>query len=309
MSPAVFPAMLIGVGLAAIVVGLLTRGQARSAALAEALDLPFGMRGIDGAPGIDHASKLIARVDRQRKLEQALTRAHMATRPEQFALTVAAIGLAGSCVAGVLFNSWVVVPMMLPIAPLGASAFLARRAAARRKAIESQLPDALSVVAGSLSAGHTFLRSLQLLCEEAQPPLGEELARVVRETQLGTPVVDALANMADRVDVPDVRWVVQAIRVQQEVGGKLADLLHTLADFMRARDEVRREINVLTAEGRLSAWVLGALPVLLIVAIRILNPGYLAPLTHGGGLVALIASAVSVAAGFVLIRRMVRIEV
>jgi tight adherence protein B len=309
MSPALFPALLIGGGLAAVVVGLLTRGQARTAALAEALDLPFGMRGVDGAAGVDPASRLLERVDRTRKLEQALTRAHMAMRPEQFAMSVAAIGLAASCAAAVVFDSWIVVPLLLPLAPLGASAFLARRSAARRKAIESQLPDALSVVAGSLSAGHTFLRSLQLLCEEAQRPLGDELARVVRETQLGTPVVDALENMADRVDVPDVRWVVQAIRVQQEVGGKLADLLHTLADFMRARDEVRREINVLTAEGRLSAWVLGALPVLLIAAIRVLNPAYLAPLMHGGGLIALIASAVSVFAGVVLIRRMVRIEV
>ncbi|HEV7887693.1 MAG TPA: type II secretion system F family protein, partial [Acidimicrobiales bacterium] len=179
----------------------------------------------------------------------------------------------------------------------------------RRRAIEAQLPDALSVVAGSLSAGHTFLRSLQLLCEEAGGPLGEELARVVRETQLGTPVVDALSAMADRVDVPDVRWVVQAIRVQQEVGGKLADLLYTLADFMRARDEVRREVRVLTAEGRLSAWVLGALPVVLVLAIRVLNPGYLSPLLHGWGLAVLLGAAGSVAVGVLIIRRLVRIEV
>jgi len=307
MNAAFFPALLIGGGLATIVTGLLLRGQARQAALAEVLELPFGMRGVDGVA--NPASKLVAKVDRQRKLEQALTRAHMAVRPEQFALSVGAVGLAGSCVAAVLFHSWIVVPLLLPLAPLGAGALLARKAAARRKALETQLPDALSVIAGSLAAGHTFLRALQLLCEEATPPIGEEFARVVRETQLGTPVVDALQEMADRVDVADIRWVVQAIRVQQEVGGKLSDLLHTLADFMRARDEVRREINVLTAEGRLSAWVLGALPVLLVAAIRILNPGYLNPLLHGGGLIALIGSAVSVAIGVVIIKRMVRIEV
>ena len=312
------PALLVGFGLATVVIGLLMRGQARQASLAEVLDLPFGMRGIDGAGGlgmglgagaVDPAGRLIARIDRKRSLEQALARAHMSMKPEQFALAVAVAGLAGSCLAGGLFKSWVFVPLTLPLAPLGASALLARRAAARRKALEAQLPDALSVVAGSLAAGHTFLRSLQLLCEEAPAPIGEELGRVVRETQLGTPVVDALAEMAERVDVADVRWVVQAIRVQQDVGGKLADLLHTLADFMRAREEVRREINVLTAEGRLSAWVLGALPVLLIGAIRVMNPNYLNPLLHGAGLIALIGSAISVAVGVVIIRRMVQIEV
>jgi tight adherence protein B len=300
------PALLIGMGLAAVVTGLLLRGQARQAALAEVLDLPFGTRGVEGA---DAAGRLIAQVDRRRRLEQALTRAHMNMRPEQFALTVAVIGLAASCIGAELLHSWIFVPLLLPVAPLGASAFLTKRAAARRKALEAQLPDALSVIAGSLSAGHTFLRALQMLCEEAASPLREELGRVVRETQLGTSVVDALADMAERVDVADVRWVVQAIRVQQEVGGKLADLLHTLADFMRAREEVRREVSALTAEGRLSAWVLGLLPVVLIAAIRVINPSYLDPLLHGGGLVALVGSAISIVFGVVVIRRMVQIEV
>ena len=95
---------------------------------------------------------------------------------------------------------------------------------------------------------------------------------MVNETQLGGPLVDALDRMAARLDVRDVAWVVQAIRIQQQVGGKLADLLHTLADFIRAREEVRREVDVLTAEGRISAWVLGALPVFLLVAISAMNP-------------------------------------
>jgi tight adherence protein B len=302
------PALFVGVGLATVVCGLLLRGQARQAALVQAIDLPFGMRGVS-FHGADPAARLVARVDRRRRLDAALARAHLAVRPEQFALTVAAVGFAAAAVSAVLLHTWAAVPVVLALAPLVGSAWLSRRAGARRRALESQLPDALSVVAGSLAAGHTFLRSLQLLCEEAAPPLGEELARVVRETELGTPVVDALADMADRVDVADVRWVVQAIRVQQEVGGKLADLLHTLADFMRARDEVRREVRVLTAEGRLSAWVLGALPVVLVAAMRVLNPGYLDPLLHGWGLAVLLGSAGSVAVGVLLIRRMVQIEV
>ena len=98
-----------------------------------------------------------------------------------------------------------------------------------------------------------------MMTEEAEPPMSEEFARVVYETRLGDPLVDALERMAKRLEIRDLDWVVQAIRVQQTVGGKLADLLHTLADFIRARDEVRREVAVLTAEGRISAYVLGAM--------------------------------------------------
>lgn len=301
---AVVPAVLVGSGLAAVVCALLVRSQEQSVRLAEVLDLPFGTRGVD-----NRQHPLVARVDPGHRLEHALARAQLSLRPEQFALMLAAVGLAVAALSSLLLHTWVAVPIVLALAPIAGAAFVTHKAQARAAALEAQLPDALSVMAGSLAAGHTFLRSLQLLCEEATPPLSDELVRVVRETQLGTPVVDALDAMAHRVGVADLRWIVQAIRVQQEVGGKLADLLHTLADFMRAREDVRREVRVLTAEGRLSAWVLGALPVVLVVAVRVLNPGYLDPLLHGWGLAALGASAASVAFGVVLIRRMVRIEV
>jgi tight adherence protein B len=179
----------------------------------------------------------------------------------------------------------------------------------RRKAFEEQLPGALSLIASSLAAGHTFLRAIQMMTEEAEAPLSEEFARVVYETRLGDSVVDALDRMAERLEIADLKWVVQAIKIQQTVGGKLADLLHTLADFIRSREEVRREVDVLTAEGRISAWVLSALPVGLFLFISSSNPKYADPLYHGKGLIALILTGVSIATGFFVIRRMVKIEV
>jgi tight adherence protein B len=148
-----------------------------------------------------------------------------------------------------------------------------------------------------------------MMCEEADPPLSEEFGRVVFEVRLGAPLVDALERMADRSGVADLTWVVQAIRIQQTVGGKLADLLHTLADFMRAREEVRREVDVLTAEGRISAWILGAMPVLLLVAVQVMSPGYADVLFHGWGLAALAGAGASVLMGMGVIRRMVRIDI
>src|SRR5947208_6133855 len=139
--------------------------------------------------------------------------------------------------------------------------------------------------------------------------MSEEFARVIAEPRLGDPVVEALARMAKRLEVRDLDWVVQAIRIQQTVGGKLADLLHTLADFIRAREEVRREVLVLTAEGRMSAWVLTGLPLFLLLAIQVIDPSYMKPLYHGWGIAVLAATAASVAAGSAIIFRMIQIEV
>jgi len=194
-------------------------------------------------------------------------------------------------------------------AMLLAAQVLRRRVAKRRRAFEAQLPDALSLVASSLSAGHTFLRAVQMMCEESGPPLSEEFSRLVAETRLGDPVVDALERMAQRLQIRDMDLVVQAIRIQQTVGGRLADLLHTLADVIRARDEVRREAMVLTAEGRMSAYVLAGLVPFLFVMIQVLNPQYVQPLYHGWGLALLIGCAVSVVSGMLVILRMIKIEI
>ena len=133
---------------------------------------------------------------------------------------------------------------------------------------------------------------------------------MVAETALGDPLVDALERMAQRLDIEDLAWVVQAIRIQQTVGGKLADLLYTLAEFMRGREEIRREVKVLTAEGRMSAWVLGGLPVFLFFVVKTHEPGL--PRTRcctAPGLFVLIGAAVSVAMGIGMIMRMVKIDI
>ena len=148
-----------------------------------------------------------------------------------------------------------------------------------------------------------------MMCEESGPPLSEEFSRLVSETRLGDNVVDAMERMARRLQIRDMDMVVQAIRIQQTVGGRLADLLHTLADVIRARDEVRREVKILTAEGRMSAYVLAGLVPFLFLVIRTTNPQYMQPLYQGWGLALLTACALSVVSGVLIILRMVRIDV
>ncbi|MEY2566601.1 MAG: pilus assembly protein CpaF [Actinomycetota bacterium] len=320
MSNTVVLVLLFGAGIACVIVGLLLRARERERNLAEILDLPFGEHDVpveavtegrnalaEGA--ISMAGRMVNQFDSKNSLAQTLERARIPLKAPEYVLVVGCAGVVAGALLGII-TSQLVLGVAALAATLAAGAMYPRiKVTRRRKAFEEQLPEALSLIASSLSAGHTFLRAIQMMTEEAEPPLAEEFARVVYETRLGDPVVDALERMAIRLEVPDMRWVVQAIRIQQTVGGKLADLLHTLADFIRGREEIRREINVLTAEGRISAWVLGGMPIALLFAIQIVNPGYAAPLFRGWGLMVLGLTGVSIAVGVSLILKMVKIEV
>jgi tight adherence protein B len=288
--------------------------------LADILDLPYGERDVAIEPvsetrsplvtdTVQLASRMVDQFDARGSLQTRLERAHLPIRAGEFVIVTICAGLVFGLLLAAVTEQWLFGLAGVVAAPFLAKAYVERRINKRRKAFEEQLPEALSVIASSLSAGHTFLRAIQMLCEESPPPLAEEFQRVVAETRLGGSVVDALDRMARRLDIKDLVWVVQAIRIQQQVGGKLADLLHTLADFIRAREDIRREVDVLTAEGRISAWVLTALPVFIMLSIQVTNPAYLQPFYQGWGLLVLGMTAASMLTGFFIIRRMVKIEV
>ena len=307
-----------GVLLFVLVVAWLVRARRRERELVEILDLPYGERDVPieaaterglVAGTVTFAGKMVEHVDSGGSLKAQLEEAHIPMRPGEFVIVSFAAGLAIGAVLTGITGEWLFGLAGLVMGPVGGVAFVKHKVTARRNAFAEQLPDALSLIASSLTAGHTFLRAIQMMCEESEPPLSEEFARVVSETRLGDSVVDALARMAQRLQLRDLDWVVQAIRIQQTVGGKLADLLHTLADFIRAREEVRREVNVLTAEGRMSAWVLGGLPLFLLLAIQVIDPEYLQPMFQGWGIAVLAGTAASVAVGTAIIFRMIKIEV
>jgi tight adherence protein B len=321
MSSGQLAAMIfVGGGLALLAVGLLSRVYEREEQLADILDLPWGEQDVDlGAAVEQHstlvestigmAGRLIDQVDAKGSVLTLLEQARLPIRPGELSLFVLSGGVVLGAFMAAITSSLLVGAAAVLVSPFLALAYLRRRIAVRTRRFEAQFPDALTLIGSSLSAGHTFLRAIQMMCEEAEAPISEEFARVISETQLGDPLVDALDRMAHRLQIRDVDWVVQAIRIQQSVGGKLADLLHTLADFIRAREEIRREIDVLTAEGKISAYVLGALPVGLGLFMQITNPGYLEPMLQGWGWVWLTASAVSIVVGMLIILRMVKVEV
>ena len=176
----------------------------------------------------------------------------------------------------------------------------------RLGAFETQLPDLLITIAASLKAGHSFKQGLQAVVDEGQPPASDEFKRVLTETGLGRPMDDALADMVERVSSENFEFAITAVTIQRQVGGSLANLFDLVADTVRQRQQFARKIRSLTAMGRMSAYTLIGLPFFLILAISVLNPGYLHPLFHTStGHLLIVMGLVMMAIGSAIIKKIV----
>lgn len=189
--------------------------------------------------------------------------------------------------------------------PVGSLLWLRRMARRRRTQIIEAMPEALALLATSLRAGHTMHRAIESYATAGDGVLSEEFHQVLVEIQLGGTVVEALSSMSERIPVPEIKWLARTVAIQYRVGGRLAELLDVLSAIAYARNELNREVRALTAEGRASAWMLGALPPLLMGAMYLTNPEYLNPLFSGTGLFILIGCAASVVTGVAVIWSMV----
>ena len=187
---------------------------------------------------------------------------------------------------------------------------LGRALGKRENKLREQLPDVLTIMAASLRAGHSFLQSLDTVAKEIAQPAAGEFQRVVAEVRLGRPAEDALEALAERVGSDDFKWAVLAVNIQREVGGNLAEILDNVADTLRERAMLRRQIRVLTAEGRLSAWVLALLPIGIGLYMAVVNPDYIGLLvTKTMGLVMLGSGLVLLVLGVLWMRKIVDIDV
>ncbi|QCW51225.1 VWA domain-containing protein [Nocardioides dongxiaopingii] len=188
--------------------------------------------------------------------------------------------------------------------------WLGLRRGRRRQKFESALPETLQLMAGSLSAGLSMLQAVDTIVREGTDPVASEFRRVLVEIRLGVPLDDALEGVAERFNSSDFRWVVMAIRIQRQVGGNLAELLTTVAGTIREREFIRRQVDALAAEGKLSAVVLGGLPPAFLLYLVVAQPSYVEPLfTDLRGLIMLVFSAVWLGIGIAWMSRLVKVEV
>ncbi|MDE0775049.1 MAG: type II secretion system F family protein [Nocardioides sp.] len=207
----------------------------------------------------------------------------------------------GNLVVGIIF---MVVGAVVPWIYLGF------RASQRRKKFDSLLPETLQLMSGSLSVGLSLMQSVDTIVREGGEPVKSEFKRVLVETRLGVSLENALSGVADRFDSRDFRWVVMAIKIQRQVGGNLAELLNTVADTMREREYIRRQVGALSAEGKLSAGVLGALPPLFLLYLVVAQGDYVAPLFNDiRGIIMISAAALWLGVGVFWMSKLVKVEV
>lgn len=243
-------------------------------------------------------------------VERSLRAADVPVRPAELILAnlVSAVVIPAVVYIGTRSSAHV----LLALLALGAGPPCALRftVARRRKRFATQLPDALTTLAGSLRAGRSLGQSMEALSRELRDPMGRELRKVVAEVRLGRTLPEALIDAADRIASEDFRWAVLAMQIQSEVGGNLAELLDQVAATMRERSRMKGEVRALTAEGRASALLLVFMVPALGLVMYVLNPSYMGPLfSTGTGHVMLGISAVMIGGGYLWMSKMVKIDV
>jgi tight adherence protein B len=242
-------------------------------------------------------------------IERALQQADAPLRAaEAFFFTNAAV-LVTAMLVHVLVGSWLVTLIALVVGGLLPPAYLKFRIARRKRKFLNQLPDTLQLLAGSLRAGYSLMQGVETVAHEIRGPMAKELQIVLTETKLGRQLEEALEDAARRLGSPDFDWVVMAIGIQREVGGNLAELLSTVAETMIARQRLRREVRALTAEGRMTAVILGILPIAIGLALWVLNPDYLRVMFDRTiGKIVLAGSTVWALFGFFWMKKIIAVE-
>jgi len=187
---------------------------------------------------------------------------------------------------------------------------LRARASKRRATFYQQLPDTMQLMAGGLSAGYSLPQALDAVARESQDPMKGEIQRALTESRIGVPIEDALEAVAVRMESKDFHWVVMAISMNRKIGGNLADVLRTVGDTLRERERLRRHVQALSAEGRWSAWILGAIPFFFTGYLFLVQPEYLAVLTTTSlGLALIAAGLTGLAIGIFVMFKLIKIEV
>ena len=268
-------------------------------------------------------NKVVEQRDFGANLSRELARADLHLKPSEF-LALWAGSTIGLPILFILLSpiistlgNPVVVIVGIPVGFLLPRFWLARRKAGRLNAFNKALPDTITLIANALRAGSSFLQAIELVVRESRPPISTEFGRVISEVNLGLPFEQAMENMVRRVKSDDLELMATAISIQHTVGGNLAEILDSIAFTIRERVRIKGEIRTLTAQQRLSGYVVGFLPIGLAGFLFVAAPGFMEPMfKNPPGILGLPAGVIILAfggfmmfIGFMIIRRIVDIEV
>ena len=258
----------------------------------------------------DSLNTVMARSSRTGKLTEDLARADLKLKSSEWVLGIIGAGVLIGLLATLRFSTPLAF-LPCPVVTWFVSGFVLRFLQAKRKrAFDKQLGDTIILLSNALKAGYSFAQAVSTVSKSANPPIADEFSRATREMALGISVDDALNHMVKRNVSEDFDLMVTAVQIHRVVGGNLAEILDTIAHTIRERVRIKGEIRSLTAQARASGWIITALPICLAAMLTVISPDYFNPMFHQTlGIVMLAIGGFSMAVGFALIQKIVKIEV
>ncbi|MBD3292535.1 MAG: secretion system protein [Armatimonadia bacterium] len=243
-------------------------------------------------------------------VQMQLLRAGLLLRPSE-AMIICTISMVAGLVIGWLVTGQAILGILTAGLGLGAPyMYMVQRASRRQAALTSQLPDALDMLSSALRSGYALTRGFQVVSSQMHPPIADEFQRVLQEVQVGISVSDALEGLLARSDSYDLELVVAAMQTQLTMGGNLSEVLDNIAGMIRERVRLQGEIDAATSEGRMSAGILVAMPIIMALVISAVSPGYLNPLFEQRiGLMLLMVAGGLMITGVLIIKKMLDIDI
>ena len=315
-GPAVFAALaFLAVYVFAVTLMRNSRSASSNRKIGNLLADYGGVRGAGEAADVNRALKnsLLGNASKgyRQKMEQQLFAAGLNLPARTWGLITAGIALAVFVVFNILFESPLVALILaVAIAAIVPSQWLKARANKRGLKFAAELPQVLQVLASGLRSGLSFMQALEVIAAQDKGEVGVQFRQALAEVEYGAGLEESLMRVADRMKSVDLRWLVSALDIQREIGGALSGIFDNVAETIRGRGEVQREVQVLSAEGRLSAYVLLALPVVILLALSVIQPKYVTFFwTEPMGFVLLGVFVVLVTVGWFWLKKLVKVEV
>ena len=255
-------------------------------------------------------NKILLRIPGPQRLDRLLQQANVQYRLGFFMLLTIFLALTGFFPGILITGNYALSTIIAAALAVIPFFYLCLKKKKRMEKFQRQLPEGLELIARSLKAGHSFPSGMKLAADEFDDPLGPEFDETLNEINFGVSVPDALKNLADRIDCPDLKFFVISVILQRETGGNLAEIIESLAYIIRERFKLYGKVKILAAEGKLSAIILVAIPFLIMIALRFINPDYINLLfTEPAGRIMSGIALFMMALGILVMKKMVNIKV
>jgi tight adherence protein B len=258
---------------------------------------------------VKSVSKILASKSVISRIQQQLLQAGIPLRAEEYISVCFGLIIVVPILIYLLTHNFWLTIVTIVVGAILPGMYVKHQKEVRLQQLNNQLGDALVIMANALRAGFGFQQAMDSVCKEMPDPISAEFSWTLREMSLGFSTEVALENLSERVQSDDLDMVITGIIIQRQVGGNLAQVLDNISSTIRERARIQREVKVLTAQGRLSGMFIGLLPILLIAALLVINPGYFNVLiSDSRGIIMLIIAAVLEVTGFLVIRRLTDID-